>query len=235
MSWTEQLRFAAELRDLRGSTMWRGGGAPDGRGRGVVLVPGFGNPPVLLAPLARWLRAGGWEVVVADLGFNTGCGEQMVAAIGDAVATARSRSDRGVAVVGHSRGGLLGRVAAVRLGDEVEVLVTLATPWQVGPPDTVGVRQATQLVRFARRHGFGGLASIECGDGTCCTAFRADMEEAPAASWTAAWSRRDTVAGRASAPPACATRAIDLGTTHLGALLSVASWRVLATALTPRT
>ena len=67
--------MVAELQALRRSSMWPDRGAPPGDGRAVVLVNGFGVPPATLAPLARWLRGGGWDVRIAPLGWNVGCGE----------------------------------------------------------------------------------------------------------------------------------------------------------------
>jgi pimeloyl-ACP methyl ester carboxylesterase len=103
----------------------------------VALVGGFGAPPALLRRLRDALRGAGHTVRVAPLGFNVDCSEATVqrldAWIGDVF------GDAPVVLVGHSRGGQLARVVAVRHPDTVTRLITVATPWALGPPDRPGV------------------------------------------------------------------------------------------------
>jgi pimeloyl-ACP methyl ester carboxylesterase len=210
--------------------MWPDRAAPAGDGRTVVLINGFGMPPATLKPLGRWLRAGGWAVQTAPTGWNVGCGEatvERVCSLVDAV-----QLDGPVALVGHSRGGVLARVASVRLADRVSDLVTVCTPWTIGPPDRPGVAVTTGAVRFLRRHGVDTMGSVDCADGDCCTQFRAEMTAKPPAAWTAIWSSRDGIGGRDAMPPAAADDAVDIATTHLGSIASVPAWTAIAAALT---
>jgi pimeloyl-ACP methyl ester carboxylesterase len=222
---------AREYRQLRRSALWPDRGAPEGRGRTVVVVPGFGNPAAAIAPLARWLRSGGWDAVVPRLGFNVGCGTAAVEVVADAVREGARSSTLPVAIVGHSRGGLLGRVAAVREGDQVDRLVTVCTPWSIEPPARPGVAATTRAVQAVRRRGWDVLGSVDCAAGSCCTDFRTEMEQTPAADWTALWSSTDTIGAELSRPPAAADRSVDLRTSHLGGVLSVPGWQAIATAL----
>jgi pimeloyl-ACP methyl ester carboxylesterase len=194
-------------------------------------VPGFGNPAAAVAPLARWLRSGGWAVVVPRLGLNVGCGTAATELVAAAVRDGARSSGRPVAIVGHSRGGLLGRVAAVREGEHVDRLVSVCTPWSIEPPARPGVVATTRAVQALRRRGLPVLGSVDCATGTCCTAFREEMEQRPAAGWTALWSSTDTIGAELSRPPAAADRSVDLRTSHLGGVLSVPGWQAIATAL----
>ncbi len=218
-----------ELQRLRTSSIWPDRHAPNGDGRVVVLVNGFGMPPATLMPLGRWLRAGGWDVHVAPVGWNVACGEATVARVAALVESV----SRGlpVALVGHSRGGLLARVVAVRHPDTVSELVTVCTPWAVGPPDRPGVAVAAGALRYLRRHRVDVLGSIDCADGDCCTRFRTDMTAKPIATWTAIWSSRDGIGGGDAAPPAEADHSVDVATTHLGAIASVPGWNAIGQAL----
>ena len=223
--------MVGEWRGLRRSELWPDAGAPAGDGRAVVLVHGFGVPARTLAPLGRWLAAGGWDVVVPRLGWNLACGTRAVEVVLAAAEGARRRTGRPVVLVGHSRGGLLGRVAAVREPGLFGNLVTVCTPWAIGPPDRPGVAATTRAVRFVRRRGIDVLGSVECDTGACCVDFRRQMDQVPATPWTALWSSVDTIGGEQSAPPGGAGGRHDLGTSHLGAVLSVAGWSAIARAL----
>jgi pimeloyl-ACP methyl ester carboxylesterase len=226
-----ELGFGGEYLALRRSPLWRGREAPAGEGRAAVLVPGFGNPESAMQPLARWLRGGGWDVTVAPTGYNVDCGERVARHVDGAVSAARARSGRPVALIGHSRGGLISRAVAVRRADEVAILVTLATPWVVGMPDRPRAQRVGEVVKWANRHGATFLRSVHCSDGACCAALRRDVTRTPAAAWTVVWSRRDAIAGRLAVPPSEASRTVEIGTTHQGAMLSVPAWRAVGAAL----
>ena len=194
----------------------------------IVLVPGFGCPPATLRPLARSLRDRNHEVVVVDLGLNVDCGERTV----DKVVAAVDAGTRPVTLVGHSRGGQLARVAAVRRPDAVERLITVATPWTIGPPDRPGVAVMSGLVRRLRRAGWSGFGSIDCGSGPCCERFRVDVDATPSARWIALWSRRDRMAGDDATPPASADAVIETGLSHLGAVTPARGQQLIGDALT---
>lgn len=231
MALAHELGFAGEYLALRRSPLWRGAGAPVGEGRAAVLVTGFANPESAMEPMARWLRRSGWEVAVAPTGYNVDCGERVARHIDGAVSVARARTGRPVTLIGHSRGGLISRAVAVRRAEDVEALVTLATPWVIGMPDSARARRAAEVVTWANRKGATFLRSFDCRDGACCAALREDVTRTPPAAWTAVWSSRDALTGSLSLPPAAADAEIDIRTTHQGAMLSIPAWQAVATAL----
>jgi pimeloyl-ACP methyl ester carboxylesterase len=187
----------------------------------VALVGGFGAPPALLRPLRDALRADGFDVAIAPLGLNTDCGEKTVQRL-ELWLEEFGDSGPPLAIVGHSRGGQLGRVVAVRRPDLVACLITVVTPWALGPPDRPGVAAVTRVVRGARRLGVNVMGSIDCATGDCCVDYRRDVAAKPPARWTALWSSTDRVAGDDGRPPRATDNAVDIRTSHTGAVTSPA-------------
>lgn len=165
-----------------------------------------------MAPLGRALRARGHEVTVAPTGMNVDCGEATVERLVAGLVAP-------TAIVGHSRGGQLGLVVAVRRPDLVPRLVTVATPWSLGPPDRPGVTAIARAIRALHRRGVRILPSIDCATASCCDRFRTDLDRTPAAHWTALWSSHDRVAGADGVPPDRADVTHDIGGGHLGMVL----------------
>lgn len=193
----------------------------------IALIGGFGAPPSLLIPLRRALVEMGHDATIAPLGLNIDCGEVTVVRLANWLAETNEPS----ALIGHSRGGVLGRVLAVRRPDMIERLVAVVTPWTVGPPDRPGVRVGSAVVRASRRVGLSFMASIDCADGPCCTAFRSDMTCKPDARWIALWSSLDRVARKDGRPPQAADVAVDIRTSHIGAVLTRAGIHAIIAAL----
>lgn len=178
----------------------------------VVLIAGFGAPTSWLAPLRRALRTAGAEVTVAPTGLNLDCGEATAGRLADLV----TGIGRPVTLVGHSRGGHLARVVAARHPERVERLVTVGTPWSIGPPDRPGVAVVANLVRAVRRLGVPIMGSIDCATADCCDAYRRDLTAPLSVRWIAIWSSRDRLAGEDSRPPAEADVVLDVDASHLG-------------------
>ena len=55
---------------LRRSDIYRGSGVPPGRGRGVLLIPGFLAGDGSLATMTQWLRAAGYRTKRAGISWN---------------------------------------------------------------------------------------------------------------------------------------------------------------------
>lgn len=193
----------------------------------AVVVGGFASPPALLRPLTRDLRSRGIDVSVAPLGLNVDCGEDAVGKLVRHIA----EIDGPVSVVGHSRGGQLALVVAHRAAVRVERLVTIGTPWSIGPPDRPGVAVIASAIRAARRRGWSGFASIDCASGSCCEDYRSLLREKPPVPWTALWSSIDRVAGRDSLPPAAADVTVDTQLSHVGMVTSERGRALVAAAL----
>lgn len=99
----------------------------------VLLLPGVWETWRFLEPLARGLFAGGHPVhVVAPFGLNRGSVPDMADL---AAAQLRDADLRGVVLVAHSKGGLIGKsvVGRTDVGDRVLGMVAINTPFSGSP------------------------------------------------------------------------------------------------------
>jgi pimeloyl-ACP methyl ester carboxylesterase len=152
-SWRE-LRLRQEGRDLEAHPIWSGEGVPPGRGRRVVLIPGFLAGPRSLYMLEPWLQRCGWDTRRAPVGRNHQPAEHVLEVLEDWLLETVAMEGGPVPVIGHSRGGQEGRVLAVRHPDAVRLLVTLGAPLRVLYPPHVAVRAPAavlQVTGWARR------------------------------------------------------------------------------------
>jgi triacylglycerol lipase len=141
----------------------------------VLLVPGFMAGDQSLAVMAGWLRRRGSRTERAGIALNTDCAERAIRGLESRLRRFAEREGERVVLVGQSRGGELARVVAVRNPDLVRGLVMLGSP--VRDPLRVGPAVLGALRSVARLGGLGvpGMLSMECADGPCCAAFRADL------------------------------------------------------------
>jgi triacylglycerol lipase len=144
-----------EYWDLRRDPVFRGRGIPRGDGRPVLVLPGLFSNDIYLTPLRDWLRRIGYRPVASSLVLNAGCGERLSARVERALGQALRRDARRVAVIGHSRGGLIGKVIATRLGDRCTHFVALGSP--VGAVFRAG---AAALAVLGRNRGDASRESI---------------------------------------------------------------------------
>jgi pimeloyl-ACP methyl ester carboxylesterase len=219
---------ALSIPGLLRDPVWRRKDPDLGRGTGVVLVPGFGVGDVTLALTRRWLRRRGFRPIGARIGLNVGCTSELVHRI-ERRLEQHVRATRGRAVlIGHSRGGGLARVVAVRRPDLVRGLVMLASPVLDPLGGNPGVaRAARRLARFSAA-GLPGLLDEDCLSGTC---YHANIEalrtplrsDVPA---LAVYSRNDRIAPWRLCLDPCADR-VEVASTHTGMALDPDVYRVL--------
>ena len=124
------LEAAALIRD----PILRGEGLRDGRGRPVLLIPGFMAGDASLGIMARWLKGTGHHPSRAGIRSNVACSGATIEALEDRLEQLVDRQGRRAAIIGHSRGGMFAKVLAVRHPDLVSGIVTLGTP-MTGPLD----------------------------------------------------------------------------------------------------
>ncbi|MET0666183.1 MAG: alpha/beta fold hydrolase [Acidimicrobiales bacterium] len=224
-SWRE-LRLRSEGRALEADPIWTGDGVPRGRGRRLVLVPGFLAGDRSLSMLEPWLQRCGWDTRRAPVGRNHRPSEDVLdlleAWLLDTVALERGP----VPVIGHSRGGQEARVLALRHPGAVSLLVTLGAPLQVLYPPHLAVRApaaALQLAHWARRT----RKDLSGHD-----RFEADRT-APFPSevpFVSIYSRTDGFLDWRICLDEAAD-GVEIDCTHLGLAASVPGFRAIATAL----
>ncbi len=98
-----------------------------GNGRAVLVIPGLFGNDLYLQPMRSWLGRSGYKALRSDLWVNAGCPERLTRRT-EAHLKRRIGLDAPVAIIGHSRGGLLGRTIATRLQDRVSHLILLGSP-----------------------------------------------------------------------------------------------------------
>lgn len=206
-----------ELPRLLRHPAWRRVDPRQGRGVGVVLVPGFGFGDRSLTIASRWLRARGYRPVGARIGLNVGCTTELVERLEKRVAEHAEATGGRVVLFGQSRGGWLARLVAVRRPDLVRGLVMLGSPVldPLGAHPTV-VKVARFLARVSA-WGVPGLLNEQCFAGDCYDANFAALAAPlpPEVHALALFSARDVVAP----PELCrdpSAECVEVRSTHTG-------------------
>ena len=171
-----EARFQLELATLLASEVYRGVGVPRGDGAPVVLVPGFLAGDASLAIMRAWLRRLGHRTYRSGIAWNVDCSETAVRRLDRRVTDVAARTGRSVALIGHSRGGLLAHAVGVRRPSRVRQVITMGSPLS-SPFDAsvltlaaVGwARLGQNLLRPARP---------QCLTTNCPCAFGADLRRA---------------------------------------------------------
>lgn len=122
----------------------------------VLLLYGFGATRRTFAILEQRLRRDGFSVFSLNLGglldtFNTRCIEELAELVDEKIERLFKRYKlKKVSIIGHSKGGLIGRYYVKRLGGSkrVHTLITLGTPHNGNPWALLGV--ASPLVLFSK-------------------------------------------------------------------------------------
>src|SRR5437867_2842260 len=103
-------------------------GVPRGDGKPVVVIPGLLGNDLYLQPLRRWLGCLGYSPVRSTLLFNAGCMQRLREQIYLEIRRRLEVDPRPIALIGHSRGGVLAWALASQLQENVSHLVLLGSP-----------------------------------------------------------------------------------------------------------
>lgn len=218
----------ADWSRLKGDPLWRGDDVPRGGGAPVLLVPGFGAPGRVMAPLRSWLARIGYRPRVADVHHGLDCSERTTVHLERQLQALASELSAPVLIVAHSRGGQFARVTAHRNPDLTAGLLTLGTPFQLLALQPAVKAQAT-ILGIIGTAGIPNLVRLTCVRGRCCAAFRRDLttpwpHQIPFASIHSPADR--TVQWRACLDPAAEN--IEIATSHTGMLVSPESYEAIA-------
>lgn len=214
--WRESLA-GIEAAALFRSSVWRGGGVPDGEGRPVLLIPGFMAGDGSLATMTRWLRENGYRTRRAGIRANVGCSEDYLQRLETRLEELAAASGERVAIIGQSRGGIFARVLATRRPDLVSGIVTLGSPTVRQLSAHPFVLAQVFVVGALGTGRFPGMFRMSCLRGACCERFRAELTGAfPAeVGFTALYSRTDGVVDwRACLDPAATL--VEVRASHIG-------------------
>jgi triacylglycerol lipase len=223
------LEAAALLRD----PVLRGAGLRDGRGRPVMLVPGFLAGDASLGPMAGWLKRAGYRPARAGMVANVDCSGALLGRLEERLErVVREQGMRSV-VIGQSRGGALAKVLAVRRPDLVAGAVTLGSPHMSPLAVHPLVRVPLHAVGALGSLGAPGLFRRSCIDGDCCAEFWSELAgPLPAGvGMVAVYSKSDGIVDWRACLDPNADEQVEIATSHMGMALSPAAWRAVASAL----
>ncbi len=224
--WMEA-RVPLERRELRKSEFWLGKGLPDGRGRPVLIIPGFMSGPNKAAPLAHVLRASGWEAMVADVGRNAGPAYHSVELARHGVESLAQRTGARVAVVGHSRGGQFGRVLAYRHPELVHRVVAVSAPLRTKYPPFFLVKVPAEALDRVWRAGIFGQVHPDREQSVDDDRYRSLP---PGVDLISIYSRSDGIVDWRYSFDRQA-RMVEVTATHLGVMQSIAGITTIAAEL----
>ena len=233
----QEVYAVGELASLQRDPAFFGVGLPRGDGRLVLVVPGLFGNDAYLRPLHSWLFRIGYTPVPSTLLVNAGCPQRLRTEVEAALQRRMGRRPGPVALVGHSRGGVLAWAIASGLGERVSHLALLASPaaatvamfrqgiWR--PPAASSVAQAGQRALE--------LLDPDCKVPDCGCAYPHDLKQplSAATKILAVFSRDDPVV----APQACrvpenghggSVENVEVGGTHSGMVYNRAAYPVLA-------
>jgi triacylglycerol lipase len=229
---------ALELAALVVDGVFYGRDVPRGDGKVVVVAPGLFGNDLYLRPLRGWLGRMGYRPLRSNLSFNAGCPqrlyEQVEAHIEREVQAAR------LTLIGHSRGGVLCRALAGRLGNRISHLITLGSPlaaiaetarggWRRGPSQ-MGVAQTVADASFRARR----LLDPECTFPGCGCPYPDSLAQALSdqTKVLCIYSRDDPIVSVAAARlEGPGVRNLEVGGTHAGLVCNREVYRAIATTL----
>jgi pimeloyl-ACP methyl ester carboxylesterase len=221
-----------EAARLARSPVWRGVEVPDGGGRPVLLIPGFLAGDGSLAVLTRWLRTVGYRTRRAGISINAACSERACATLEVLLEELAAQHGRRVAIVGHSRGGVLAKGIAAARPDLVSGIVTLAAPTVARlPASPLMLGQMATAAALDAGH-FPGVASWRCLTGSCGRRFRRALTGPfPGdVGFVSVYARSDPFADwRACQDPAAELAEID--SSHVGMVFNAHAYERIASAL----
>src|SRR5262245_34888008 len=117
-----------DLGALLADPVFYGTAVPLGDGKPVVVIPGLLGNDLYLQPLRQWLGRVGYSPVRSTLLFNAGCMQRLREQIRQEIMHRMEVDPRPIALIGHSRGGIIAWALASQLQEKVSHLVLLGSP-----------------------------------------------------------------------------------------------------------
>jgi triacylglycerol lipase len=232
----DEARAPAELAALLRHPVYQCEGIPRGDGRTVLVLPGMFANDLYLEPMHRWLRRVGYRPLRSTLLLNVGCPQRLCEEVEEHLRIQTARHAGPVALIGHSRGGVLARAIAARLADRASHLILLGSPVGAvvrafdahaalrGAPAGAAVYRAGNRARQ--------ILDPDCDVPDCGCPFPADVRRPlhPRTRVTSVFSRDDPIVPKSAARVAGA-RNFEVRGSHSGLAYNVAAYRIIGEAL----
>jgi triacylglycerol lipase len=222
------LEAAALLRD----PVFRGDGVGEGRGRPVLLIPGFLAGDGSLALMSGWLGRCGYRPGRAGMIANVDCSSAALARLERRLERLVGEQKRRATIIGQSRGGSLAKVLARRRPDLVCGIITLGSPELRPLAVHPLVRIQLEAVSTLGSLGAPRLFRRSCVDGDCCATFWEDLAGPlpRGVGFVSVYSRTDGIVDwRACLAPGA--EQVEVGSSHIGMAINPSAWRAVAAAL----
>jgi pimeloyl-ACP methyl ester carboxylesterase len=214
--------------------VFRGVDLPRGDGRPVVVIPGLFGNDLYLEAMRGWLRRIGYRPIRSTLAINAGCPRRLRDQIQAEIIRRLDGAAGPVAIIGHSRGGVIAWTIAVQMREQVSHLALLGSPIgayrhavesgdDLGSPTPIG-RILGRASTFARR-----MLDPDCNVPACGCAFIQDVMRplSPATALMVIVSRDDQVVAQKSAELG-EGQTIEVGGGHAGLVVNREVYRTLA-------
>ncbi|HEY8173891.1 MAG TPA: alpha/beta fold hydrolase [Dehalococcoidia bacterium] len=232
----QEARVGGELARLVGDPVYGGDGLPRGDGRYVLILPGLFANDLYLQPMHRWLRKMRYRPLRSTLLVNAGCPQRLCEEIEGHLRVQTETRPGPIALIGHSRGGILAWAIAARLQERASHLVLLGSPAPAvvramdaqrvlaGKPAGAAVQRAGNRARQ--------MLDPDCDVPECACPFPVDMRR-PLHARTrvvSIYSSEDPIVPKA----ACRVRGgrnVEVQGTHSGLAYNIDAYRVIAETL----
>lgn len=230
----QEARIGLERAALSRDPVLRGQGVARGDGTPVLLIPGFMAGDLTLSLMDHWLGRLGYEPRRTGIRANIDCTGHAIDRLERALQRLADHHGRQVAIIGHSRGGSMARILAVRRPDLVTAIVCLGSPlvdqFAVHPL----VRAHVEAVATLGTLGVRGLFRRGCLMDRCCDRVREEASAPfpPDVRFTSIYTRSDGIVDwRACLDPA-ATH-IEVRSSHCGMAVNGGVYTEIGRALAP--
>ena len=123
-----EVQAMAEFVALQSSPVYRGKNLPKGNGMPVVVLPGLFANDLYLQTIHQWLKRLGYQPIRSNILWNVGCPKRLVQTTVEHVQSKLKDNPEKIAIIGHSRGGMLGKALAHYFSDRLHSLIVVGSP-----------------------------------------------------------------------------------------------------------
>jgi pimeloyl-ACP methyl ester carboxylesterase len=228
--WREAL-LGLDWLALRASGIYHGRGTAQGDGAPVLLVPGFLGRDGYLLELHRWLRRMGYRSYLSRMGRNAECLDLLAGRLAARLEEARADTGRRVHLIGHSLGGVLSLIVAVRRPEAVASVITLGSPLRGIRSHPFVIRAAAAVRARLRRQG----RRPDCYTPACECESVAALGSRPRAPHVAVYTRTDGIVDWRVCVSGDPEADVEVPGTHIGLVWNAAVYRLIAARLAAAT
>jgi pimeloyl-ACP methyl ester carboxylesterase len=207
--------------------LWHGIGIPDGRGRPILVIPGFLASPTSADALVAILQKANWAALTASVGRNSGPAYNGIEQSQADLLNLAEIHGRPVTIIGHSRGGQYARILAVRHPELVDQIISVGAPLLLKYPRFAPVRVPIEMLEITWRRGAFGPIDAELEASIDRERFLPFPERV---DFVSIYSRNDGIVDwRASLDPAA--ELVGVSASHGGLINCVSGVQAIADAL----